>query len=344
MAHRLNLELLSDDLKTECEFLKDKTFKVSLLAGDASHRMYYLLKAEHSYVLQVNSPFTEENRFLALQKMLLQSAVAVPKVFAVVPTRGWVVMEDLGSISLQEHVQKRPESTITAYKAAIDLMLQWNLNLAYNNEDYLSSRNVEVLAFDFKKFNDEMAYTAKYLVHDYWAQSETSAKFLTALKTNSQYLASRQCCFCHRDYHARNIMHYRDNLYVIDFQDARTGPISYDIVSLLWDPYVRLCETDVKTLFSYWLKQLSEKISAEHDICLHGLAEEVERMKVQRFLKAAGSFASFKYLKQNEDYLQWIEPAVNVAIASLETLLDQYECSDARDLDCLAKFLASQLG
>src|SRR6185437_14439002 len=45
---------------------------------------------------------------------------------------------------------------------------------------------------------------------------------------------------CHRDYHSRNLMLKLGRIYVIDFQDARLGPIQYDLVSLVHDSYVNL--------------------------------------------------------------------------------------------------------
>ena len=45
---------------------------------------------------------------------------------------------------------------------------------------------------------------------------------------------------CHRDYHSRNLMLHGGALYIIDFQDARIGPDTYDLVSLLRDSYVDL--------------------------------------------------------------------------------------------------------
>jgi hypothetical protein len=45
--------------------------------------------------------------------------------------------------------------------------------------------------------------------------------------------------FVHRDYHSRNLMVVAErNPGVLDFQDALSGPIGYDLVSLLKDCYI----------------------------------------------------------------------------------------------------------
>ncbi len=57
-------------------------------------------------------------------------------------------------------------------------------------------------------------------------------------------LAAEPRVLCHRDYHSRNLMLHLDRLYIIDFQDARMGPDTYDLVSLLRDSYVDLTGSD----------------------------------------------------------------------------------------------------
>ena len=47
----------------------------------------------------------------------------------------------------------------------------------------------------------------------------------------------------HRDCQSKNIMLKDNQVYFIDFQSARTGPLQYDLASLLIDPYVRLGQT-----------------------------------------------------------------------------------------------------
>ena len=47
--------------------------------------------------------------------------------------------------------------------------------------------------------------------------------------------------FCHRDFHSRNLMVLTDgSLAMVDIQDARWGPLTYDLASLLRDAYMRI--------------------------------------------------------------------------------------------------------
>src|SRR5690606_31186569 len=57
---------------------------------------------------------------------------------------------------------------------------------------------------------------------------------------------------CHRDYHSRNLMIKLGKMKVIDFQDARMGPVQYDLVSLLKDSYVDLAPPIADKLLKYY--------------------------------------------------------------------------------------------
>ena len=68
---------------------------------------------------------------------------------------------------------------------------------------------------------------------------------------------------CHRDYHSRNLMPHRGVLYIIDFQDARMGPDTYDLASLLRDSYVDFTEETVDELIAFFLALRGQAASAD---------------------------------------------------------------------------------
>ena len=69
---------------------------------------------------------------------------------------------------------------------------------------------------------------------------------MTSSRLVIEELAAEPRVLCHRDYHSRNLMLHDEQLYIIDFQDARMGPDTYDLVSLLRDSYVDLPEQTVE--------------------------------------------------------------------------------------------------
>src|SRR6185295_8468059 len=66
-------------------------------------------------------------------------------------------------------------------------------------------------------------------------------------------LAGEPGVLCHRDYRSRKLMLHEPSLFIIDFQDARMGPDTSDLVSLLRDSYVDTTDRDLDDLIAYFL-------------------------------------------------------------------------------------------
>jgi aminoglycoside/choline kinase family phosphotransferase len=129
----------------------------------------------------------------------------------------------------------------------------------------------------------------------------------------AEELASEPRVLCHRDYHSRNLMLHHGRLYIIDFQDARMGPDTYDLVSLLRDSYVDFSEAQVEQLMAFFLALRGER---------PGEATEFRRrfdlMSVQRNLKALGTFGFQTITRANTVYIQYMPRTLRHVRANLE--------------------------
>jgi aminoglycoside/choline kinase family phosphotransferase len=96
-------------------------------------------------------------------------------------------------------------------------------------------------------------------------------------------------------------------LAVIDFQDARLGPPSYDLVSLCFDSYVPFSATLRGSLMEAGLKRFGELVPKS---TIAEVRETWKPMLVQRQLKAIGSFGFLTIDKKRGDYLKYVIPAV----------------------------------
>ena len=123
----------------------------------------------------------------------------------------------------------------------------------------------------------------------------------------AEELAAEPRVFCHRDYHSRNLMLHDGQLYIIDFQDARMGPDTYDLVSLLRDSYMDFSEREVDELIAFFLALRG--VGADRGGA--GMETGVFRrrfdlMALQRNLKALGTFGFQTTTRGNPVYIQYI--------------------------------------
>lgn len=105
---------------------------------------------------------------------------------------------------------------------------------------------------------------------------------------------------------------------VIDFQDARMGPIQYDLVSLVHDSYVNLNENSRRNILDYYLMNAKPHLGPKFSQA--GFDEVFRLQLLQRCFKACGSFASFFNLRQDRRYLKYIHPTLN----TVSNMLDQF--------------------
>jgi N-acetylmuramate 1-kinase len=124
-------------------------------------------------------------------------------------------------------------------------------------------------------------------------------------------LSSEPRVLCHRDYHSRNLMLYEGTLYLIDFQDARMGPDTYDLVSLLRDSYVDIADEDIDELIAYFLDLKGSSGREE-------FRRRFDLMALQRNLKALGTFGFQTTVRRNPVYIQYIPRTLRHARANLE--------------------------
>ena len=159
------------------------------------------------------------------------------------------------------------------------------------------------LAFDVEKLTWELEFFVKHYIEAYrgiQVPAPTRDAIREEWKVIVEELAAEPRVLCHRDYHSRNLMPHRGVLYIIDFQDARLGPDTYDLASLLRDSYVDFTEDSVDELIAFFLA-LRRQGDADADF-----RRRFDLMSLQRNLKALGTFGYQTTTRQNPVYIQYM--------------------------------------
>jgi aminoglycoside/choline kinase family phosphotransferase len=337
----LHLGVSADDLR------------VSKLAGDASSRAYFRVrttghsngKGPASLVLVLYpEPFDETEpararlarlastsptakltfasdpkAHIEVTALFLEAGLPVPQIVSVSGPERVILFEDLGDLRLQDWLgDKLPGEIRHAYRRALELLveIQDNTGRAIQGASICSA-----LAFDKAKLEWEL----KFFLDNYFGKyvaarvpSETMVLLNDEISSLCRELASGQQVLTHRDYHARNLMMQGDEMYIIDHQDARLGPRSYDLVSLLYDPYATIGQDIVDELTESFIELNAKSAMPFESEC--EFRRESELATVQRLLKASGTYAFQAAVKKHEVYVQYLAPALGRALAALERL------------------------
>ena len=291
--------------------------RVVPLTGDASDRRYFriLLGDAPSIVLALNSaPFDVRTLpFVNVATLMAKMPVPIPQVLGHADDLGVLALQDLGDVTLQAHLgAASPAEHAALYRQAVALIA----TLQKRGEQLASPEYLPYgISFDVEKLTWELDFFTKHFLEAYRGVTLADDQ-RTALREEFavivRELAAEPRVLCHRDYHSRNLMLHESQLYIIDFQDARMGPDTYDLVSLLRDSYVDLPEQTVDDLLAYFL---ALKGVAGHD---PDFRRRFDVMALQRNLKALGTFGYQTTARRNPVYIQYIPRTLRYVRTNLE--------------------------
>jgi len=291
--------------------------RVVPLTPDASDRRYFrlLLPDAPSIVLSLcSTPFDVTTLpFVNVATLLARMPVPIPEVIGHAGDLGVLALQDLGDVTLQAHLgAASPEEHAARYREAVAIIATLQKRGAeLESPDYLPYG----IAFDAAKLTWEMDLFTKHFLEAYRGVTladDQRAALRAEFAEIIQELAAEPRVLCHRDYHSRNLMFRDGQLYVIDFQDARMGPDTYDLVSLLRDSYMDLTEQTLAELIAYFLALKG----------VTGVDVEFRRrfdlMALQRNLKALGTFGYQTTARRNPVYIQYIPRTLRYVSRNLE--------------------------
>jgi aminoglycoside/choline kinase family phosphotransferase len=287
------------------------------LTGDASDRRYFrILRPDGgSLVLALHIGPIEfaSLPFANVAELLRRMPLPVPALLGHSDPLGILALEDLGDVTLQAHLgAATPKEHAARYREAVAFIERLQRRGAEVDPDgYVPFR----IAFDVPKLRWELDFFVKHFIEGYRGAT-LSAPERTALAAEWSAivteLASEPRVLCHRDYHSRNLMVHGESLYIIDFQDARMGPDTYDLASLLRDSYVDLVDRNVDDLIAYFL---ALKGPGQQDV---EFRRRFDLMAVQRNLKALGTFGYQTMTRRNTVYIQYMPRTLHYARTNLE--------------------------
>lgn len=278
------------------------------LAGDASTRAYFrAARGSETFIVALYPEPLPDGRlpFLDVQALLAAWDLPVPEVLACDRARGVMLLSDLGDLSLQEFMRTADGAERErVYTRAIEQVGRMQrAATAWPERDAECFR----LAFDVPKLRFELDFFVTHFLCGLRARPllDTEREALSrGFDELCAAIASWPRVLCHRDFHARNLLLHGGDLAWIDFQDARQGPATYDLASLLRDAYVTLPDDFIAEQAERFRRAALPEVDAAT------FARRFDWTCLQRNLKALGTFGYMAGVRGKDVYLQYVAPTL----------------------------------
>jgi aminoglycoside/choline kinase family phosphotransferase len=294
------------------------------VSGDASFRRYFRFDAGGRSIILMDAPPDLEDSapFVDIGQRLRDAGLDAPEILAFNLELGFGLLEDFGDtlyrdilteetagdlfpalfIVLEKFARKVDTEGLPLYDA---LALQQELAL-FPDWYLRAHRNRQLSAPESLMWNDACAK----LIRSAYEQPQV---------------------FVHKDFHSCNLLQTGSgNPGIIDFQDALAGPVSYDLISLIWDRYISWPRQRLEA----WMGDFHQQL--EPDCDLETWIKWCDLMGLQRNLKIVGIFARLHYRDGKDGYLELIPRFYDYLLAvlprypefhELHQFLEQSECA-----------------
>lgn len=297
--------------------------RVEPLAGDASTRRYFRIRFSNRLTYETailmwlpELPPEGELPFINVRRHLARAGVQVPQIYHFSKEHQCLLLEDFGDDLLQKKAAaEKQEEVRRLYLLALEEIFKMQRVAAKQGGDCVAFS----LAFDEEKLNWELNFFLEHTLCG-WLRAQLKPAELKTVRaffsTLSCFLAAQPRVFTHRDYHSRNLLVQDEKIKVIDFQDARMGPGTYDLASLVWDAYADLPASLREELVAVYRAARKEQQKKKFFDAV--FEKELDWMTLQRSLKAAGTFGFMARARENRSYLHHLPSVLAFAQKAME--------------------------
>lgn len=283
--------------------LKWHNATIEVASADASFRRYFRITHAGKTTIAMDAPPDKEDTtpFIDITQRLLKTGAHAPDIIAENKEQGYLLLEDLGSLAYLDILNN------TTADALYSDALQALITLQKTNRTGLPF-------YDKTLLHNEMALMPTWFLDTHLNIKLNSKQHSLINQTFDQLchaIETQATGFVHRDYHSRNLLQTsKNNPGIIDYQDAVTGPLTYDVVSLLRDCYITWPEEKVET----WALQYRDSAVAAQLMPAIDDADfmrDLDLMGLQRHIKVLGIFARLYHRDGKENYLNDLPMTLN---------------------------------
>ena len=271
------------------------------VTGDAGFRSYFRSNTQPPFIAALAPPEQEDNpAFVNIALAMAKGGVHVPKIYAVDYEHGFLLQEDLGATLYLDVLNNESQGRL--YDGAEATLLQ--IQKLPADSALFPAYDAALLRRELELFPEWFVSGLLDVKLDVPGRRLLDDLFVVLLNSAGE----QPQVVVHRDFHSRNLLVLGDGgVGVIDFQDAVFGPLSYDLVSLLRDCYIRWPEALVEQrVEGFRCKLLAQAEASGRAMTLPDAVTFLrwfDLMGLQRHLKVLGIFARLSLRDGKTRYL-----------------------------------------
>jgi len=300
---------LSTPLLKMCGYPEGRVNAVCIGTGGSDRTYYRIPCKKTTYVLMsCTESDGDYERHLVLSQFFRKHGIPVPEMLGADKQEKQAIFEDLGDLSLYAWLacRRTPDRIKGMYCKILDFLVMLHT--------LVTDHAAECIPLRERYFDREhLRWESRYFMEKYICGIlQIHAVEQQLLDEEFERLARTVAAFdkvvLHRDIQSQNIMVVHGNEpRLIDFQGARMGPASYDIASLLWDPYCCLQDSVRESLLSYYIVRMKEMRT---DFDEHAFRETVLPCRLQRHMQALGAYGFLSRVKGKKYFLMHVPQAL----------------------------------
>jgi len=280
-------------------------------SADASFRRYFRIDYDGGSYIVMDAPPDQENTdmYISIARRFRDIGLNVPEIIDQNLDQGFVLISDLGQITYLDHLNEHNVDRL--YGDALGALIKLQRG-AMIDPGGLPRYDKSLLLSEMALFQEW--YADKHF--GFQLNPEQTDIIENTFGILCESALEQPQLWVHRDYHSRNLMvSANNNPGILDFQDAVTGPITYDLVSLLRDCYIEWSPRQVhRWALGYQNLAIQSGLLLSDD--QDQFIKWFDYMGLQRHIKVLGIFARLYHRDGKSDYLNNLPLVWKYAVAA----------------------------
>ncbi len=274
------------------------------IKGDASFRTFYRNKKRNSIFAYAKKE-KKKNLLIydAVNKILIKNRILAPNLIKHSYKKNFIEIEDFGNVSLFRILKNKKNNKYSFFKKIINLLNKLQKIKTKKIKNFLNQN------YKLELYKNKILYSEAKLFSDWYVQKKLNKnkslfkkKFQNEINKLLSQLNNKNVTFVHRDFHVSNLMYFKNQIGLIDNQDALIGNQAYDLASLIDDVRLKTNNRLKEKVFNYYIKT-NKKIN------LKKFKEDFEILSILRNLKIIGIFTRLAFRDDKKKYTQLIPHA-----------------------------------